>query len=71
MGWSGSSAGCNKLLHMQATKEGVTVREVTDTQLALTTSNTSSISWVFEVTSMVSRVLNLMDCSLVNPYQGQ
>lgn len=37
-----------------ASKEGVTVREVTETDLAITTSSLSPISWVFEITTNVS-----------------
>ena len=39
----------------QASKEGVTIREITDTELAITTSSPSPISWVFEVTTSVSQ----------------
>ena len=37
-----------------ASKEGVTVQEVTETDLAITTSSLSTISWVFEITTTVS-----------------
>lgn len=36
--------------------EGVTVSEVTGTELALTITTTAAISWVFEITTSVSTV---------------
>ena len=37
----------------QVSRDGVSVSEITGTQLAITTSSTSTLHWVFEITVLV------------------